>query len=115
VLTGAVTALCGLAVHRHVWRGLPVDLPWGLLLALTTVFAVVRAAGLLVATAGLVGVAVGWVVAVLLLQPPRDEGDFLLAGDALGYVFLFGGMAAVATAVVTGVNAQGRTGRRGGP
>lgn len=113
MLSGSLTAVCGLAVHRHVWRDLPVALPWGVLLALTTVFAVVRAAGLIAATSGLAGAALGWLGAMLLLQPPRAEGDFLLAGDTLGYVFLLGGMAVVAAAVVTGVNANGRSGRRG--
>jgi hypothetical protein len=112
-VTGAVTGVCGLAVHRQVWRDLPVALPWGLLLALTTTFAVVRAAGLVAATPGVAGAALGWLGSILLLQPPRPEGDFLLAGDALGYVFLLGGMAVVAAAVVTGVTANTRSGRRG--
>lgn len=97
-------------MHRHVWRDLPVDVPWGTLLALASAFTVVRAAGLLAGVQGVVGVAVGWVVMVLVLQPARPEGDFLLAGDALGYGFLLGGLATVAAAVVTGIAAQSRAG-----
>jgi hypothetical protein len=108
------TALCGLAVHRHVWRGLEVPVPWGLLLALGTVFAVVYAAGVLAGAPGFLGGAAGWVLATLWLQAPRREGDFLVVADWIGYVFLFGGMAVVAAAVVLSINAAGRTVRRGG-
>lgn len=110
---GAVTALCGVAVHRHVWRDPPVDLPWGVLLALATAFSVVRAAALLAGVPGRAGAFLGWVIAMLVLQRSRPEGDFLLSGDALGYVFLLGGMATVGLAVVTGGNADMGTARRG--
>lgn len=109
---GALTAVCGFAVYRHTWRALPVDVPWGLLLALAGAFAVVHAAGLLAAGAGTAGAAVGWVGTLLVLQPPRPEGDYLLVADATGYALMFGGMAAVAVAVVLGVNATSP--RRGG-
>jgi hypothetical protein len=54
------------------------------------------------------------VLATLWLQAPRREGDFLVVADWIGYVFLFGGMAVVAAAVVLSINAAGRTVRRGG-
>jgi hypothetical protein len=100
-------------VHRHVWRDLPLDVPWGIALALTSTFTVIRAAGLLVGVPGVAGAALGWVLTVIAAQPARAEGDFLLVGDALGYIFLLGGMATVALAVVRSVAEQSRTGRRG--
>jgi len=103
-----LTAVCGFVVHRHVERDLPVGVPWGLVLALVSLFAVVRASGVLAGVHGLAASAAGWVLTALWLQSPRPEGDFLLAGDALGYVFLLGGMAAMAVGVVTGVNADRR-------
>ena len=42
-------------MHRHVWRDLPLDVPWGIALALTSTFTVIRAAGLLVGVPGVVG------------------------------------------------------------
>jgi hypothetical protein len=89
-------------------------LPWGLLLALGTAFAVVHAAGLLAGGPGFLGCAAGWVVATIWLQAPRPEGDFLVVADWIGYVFLFGGMAVVAAAVVLSLNTAGRCVRRGG-
>lgn len=111
---GAGTALCGLAVHRHVWRGLEVPVPWGLLLALGTVFAVVHAAGAVAGAPGFLGGAAGWALVTMWLQAPRPEGDFLVVADAIGYAFLFGGMAVAAAAVVLSINAAGRAARRGG-
>jgi hypothetical protein len=113
VAIGALTALCGAAVHRHVWRDLPLDVPWGIVLALTSTFTVVRAAGLLVGVAGVAGAALGWVLTIIVAQPARPEGDYLLVGDVLGYAFLLGGMATVAIAVVSSIAGQSRTGRRG--
>jgi len=108
LVAGASTALGGFVVHRHVERQLLVDLPWGLALALVTLFAVVRAAGEVSGVHGLAASAGGWVLIALLVQSPRPEGDFLLAGDALGYGFLLGGMAVLGVAVVTGVTAERR-------
>jgi hypothetical protein len=112
LLVGVLTCVCGFAVYRHAWRLPPVDVPWGLLLALATAFAVVRAAELLAGTVAVVATAAGWVLTLLWLQAPRPEGDFLLADDTVSYVYLFGGMLTVAAAVVVGINAAGR--RRGG-
>lgn len=114
MLAGVGTALCGLAVHRHVWRVLEVPLPWGLLLALGAAFAVVYAAGLLADAPGFLGVGAGWVIATMWLQSPRSEGDFLVVADWIGYAFLFGGMAVVAAAVVLSSIAAGRPVRREG-
>jgi hypothetical protein len=102
------------AVHRHVWRGLEVPVPWGLLLALGTVFAVVYVAGMLAGAPGLLGGSAGWVITTMWLQSPRSEGDFLVVADWIGYAFLFGGMAVVAAAAVLSISATSRSVRRGG-
>lgn len=79
-------------------------MPWGVVLALMTAFAVVLAAGVLAQTAGLLGAAGSWALTTLWLQSPRPEGDILVIADPLGVAFLFGGMVVVAAAVVLGIS-----------
>jgi len=84
-------------------------LPWGLLLAVVMVYVVIRA--MAIAPGGVrsaAGCAAGWVLFVLLAQRTRPEGDFLILGDSLGMGFVFGGMGAVAVAVVRTVSRAGR-------
>lgn len=83
-------------------------MPWGVVLALLTAFAVVLAAGVLVQTVGLLGAAGSWALTALWLQSPRPEGDILVIADPLGVVFLFGGMVVVAAAVVLGISSDAR-------
>ncbi len=104
---GFATAVCGLLVYRHVWRDGPVPVPWGLVLALSTLVVVVRAAALVGGPAAVLGAAAGWFGAVLWLQSPGPGGDFLLVSDALGYGFLYAGTLLVLLAGVLGT----RTGR----
>jgi Na+/H+ antiporter NhaD/arsenite permease-like protein len=82
--------------------------PWGVVLALLTAFAVVLAAGVLVQTAGLLGAAGSWALTALWLQSPRPEGDILVIADPLGVVFLFGGLVVVVAAVVLGMSSDAR-------
>lgn len=107
VLAGSGTAVCGLVIHRHVWRDGPVPVPWGLLLALATAVLVVRAVALVTGPPAGLGAAAGWFGTVLWLQTPGPGGDFLLVSDALGYCFLYAGMLLVAVTAVTTT----RTGR----
>jgi Family of unknown function (DUF6113) len=114
---GVVASLAGAIVHRHAVRPGDLLLPWGLLLALAAVFAVVVAAGRLLGGRGALGVAIGWAVVLLWLQQVRPEGDYLFAADFLGNVYVFGGMLTVAVAVVRGMagSVTAAPGRREGP
>lgn len=44
--------------------------------------------------------AVGWLVATYLLSVQRGEGDLVVTGTPAGYLYLFGGLILVTTAVV---------------
>lgn len=107
---GVAVAGLGLLAHRQVVRVADVPLPWGLVLALVTAFAVVVAAGLVDVPAAAT-VAGGWVLCVLLVLRGRPEGDFLLAGDATGQAYAWGGLATVAAALVVSVRASARPSR----
>lgn len=103
-LVGVLVGLAGLLAHRHAVRPSGVVLPWGLLLGLATAYAVITALSMTpVAVRGAAACGAGWVLAVVVAQHARPEGDFLIAGDALGMGFVFGGMLAVAVAVVRSV------------
>jgi Family of unknown function (DUF6113) len=104
-LLGVVVGIGGAVVHRHAFRPGGVLLPWGLLLALATAFAVTVAAGRLARGPGAFGVAIGWAVVLLWLQQVRPEGDYVYAGDFLGNAYVFGGMVSLAVAVVRGMTA----------
>jgi Family of unknown function (DUF6113) len=100
---GAVVGVGGALVHRQAFRPAGVLLPWGLVLALATAFAVTVAAGRIARGPGAFGVAIGWAAILLWLQQVRPEGDYLFAADFLGNAYVFGGMLTVALAVVRGM------------
>jgi hypothetical protein len=103
-LLGSVVGLAGVLAHRHVARPSGVPLPWGLLLALVTAYAVIRAMSVTpVAVRGVAACGAGWVLAVVVMLRTRPEGDFVVAGDGLGMGFALGGAAVVAVAVVRSV------------
>lgn len=95
VLAGAVALLGGLwagllgsFVHATTSYGVPVGLLAGLGLSL----AVFVTAGLATRSRGPVAAAAaGWVAVVLLLSLRRPEGDLVVPGTLLGYVWLLGG------------------------
>ncbi|WP_228551546.1 DUF6113 family protein [Mumia zhuanghuii] len=93
---GAVIAVAGLAVHRHVDAGLP----WGLVLALVTALFATTAAGILAGRVGAVVLAGGYAAVLVLTLSSRAEGDYLVAGDTLGYAFLLGALVALGIGVV---------------
>ncbi len=101
LLLGVGVGFAGLLAHRHAVRSDGVALPWGLVLSLATVYAVITA---LAVTPGGVrsaaGCGAGWLLFVLVAQRTRPEGDYLVAGDGLGIGFVLGGMVVVAAAVV---------------
>ena len=104
VVVGALASLAGAMVHRHAVRPGGVLLPWGLLLALGAVFAVIVAAGRLLGARGALGAAIGWLAVSLWLQQVRPEGDYVFAADLLGNGYVFGGMLTAAVAVVRGMS-----------
>lgn len=106
VLLGAILAFACVLAHRHALYVGSVPLPWGLLLSVGTTYAVVRAGAYLDggAAAGAVAVGAGWVLVVIVASRPRADGDYLLAGDWVGYALILGGMAAAAAAIVRAVN-----------
>jgi hypothetical protein len=102
-LVGAAVGVAGALVHRQAFRPAGVLLPWGLVLALATAYAVTVAAGRVARGPGAFGVAIGWAAVLLWLQQVRPEGDYLFAADFLGNAYVFGGMLTVALAVVRGM------------
>ena len=109
VLVGAVVALGAVAVHRSMLM----QVPWGLVLALATTFAVLRAlhhTGLrtLGATYTL-----GWLVVCGAAVLGRPEGDYVLAGDLRGYGLMAGSFALCVLGVAS--LAPARVSRRVGP
>lgn len=76
--------------------GLGVRWPLGALFAVSVLAAVGFSAGLLARSRlGLGMVAAGWVISVLVFTSARPEGDVIIAADLPGYLYLFGGVAAL--------------------
>jgi hypothetical protein len=76
--------------------GLGVRWPFGALFAVLVLAAVGFSAGLLARSRlGLGMVAAGWVISVLVFTAGRPEGDVIIAADVPGYLYLFGGVAAL--------------------
>lgn len=106
VLLGVLLALLCLIAYRQAWYVAGVLLPWGLALALLATYATVRAAAYPDGpAAGAMACGAGWVVTMIVLFRPRDEGDYLLAADVRGYGLLLGGMLVVTAAVVRAIGA----------
>lgn len=103
VLAGAVAALGGLAAgligsfaHATTAYGVPVGLLAGLGLSL----GVFATAGLATRSRGPAAcAALGWVSIVWLLSTRRPEGDLVVPGTLLGYVWLLGGTLVAGAAV----------------
>lgn len=108
---GFVVALLGLLVHRDEARVASVGVPWGVALCLVTSFAVVCAAGALSGAPAAACAAAGWVGCLLLALRGRPEGDYLLAADAVGQGFVWGGLASVGLGFVVGLRLQPPLGR----
>lgn len=90
LLLGLITTI----VHRWHWA----HVPFGLLLALATLTVGALTARALAKGAGLLGFAVGAVVAVQAMAFVGVGGDVLVPGDTLGMVWLLGSVLAVGLA-----------------
>ncbi len=88
---GAVVAIVGAVAHR-TWR--PTALILCVLLVLLSVVFVRTWAGWL----GVLALAVPFVALTYVFSLQGPGGDLLIAGDALGYSWLFGGSGAVVLA-----------------
>jgi Family of unknown function (DUF6113) len=96
VLGGVAVGLIGSFVHGITAYGVPVGLLAGLLLTL----AVCATAGLATGSRGPAACAAfGWVSIVFLLTTRRPEGDLVVPGTLLGYVWLLGGTLVAGAAV----------------
>jgi hypothetical protein len=96
MLGGLGAGLLGSFVHATTSYGVPVGLLAGLGLSL----AVFVTAGLATRSRGPVAAAAaGWVAVVLLLSLRRPEGDLVVPGTLLGYVWLLGGTLLAGAAV----------------
>lgn len=104
-LLGALLAVAGLAVYRHV----DLRVPWGLILALAATYFATRAAGILGGRAAAVACAAGYGVVLVLTMSRRAEGDYLVAADALGYAFLLGTIVVLGIGVIVSVSGARHT------
>ena len=89
-LGGAVTGVAGVMVHQR-W--------WGLLLAVAAVAA--AAVALPPGWSTRLPFAFGFVAVLGLAMVPRSEGDYLVPGNARGYLLLAVGFVLVLTAVAS--------------
>jgi hypothetical protein len=93
LLLGALVSVACVVVHRTA-------VPFGLLLAVVTTFALVwfldrRAAARAVASYGL-----GWLAVLVLVVAGRPEGDYAVAQDLPGYLLLATGLAVLLVTLV---------------
>ncbi len=86
-LAGAAAGLLGSFGHALE----PVGLPVGLLVGWGLSVAVFVTCGLVTGRPGAAAAVGGWLVVVLLLSTQRPEGDLVVAGSAVGYLWLLGG------------------------
>lgn len=111
LLVGGTSGLLGSFVHPLRVVGVPV----GLLCGLALTVAAVAAGGLVTRSrTGAAAAAAGWVVPVLLLSVPRPEGDLVVPGTALGYLWLLGGTVVVGATVAWPYAGAGRPSSAGG-
>jgi Family of unknown function (DUF6113) len=95
-----VVAVCGAFVHTATVRPAGVPVPYGLVLALLGVAALLVLAQLSARSRiGKGAVAAGWLVPVVLMSQPSRAGDVVIAGDIRGLVYLFGGVILIGVAV----------------
>lgn len=95
VALGFLVGAGGSFLQAHT-LGLGVRWPSGALFAVLVLASVGLSAGLLARSRlGLGMVAAGWVISVLVFTAGRPEGDVIIAADLPGYLYLFGGVAAL--------------------
>lgn len=93
-VAGFVAAILAALVSRFVWRSGAVTIPWGLILGLLAAVALVFLARQEGRAAGFAAAA-GWVIGLGVLLGKGPGGDFVIAADWIGEVFLYAGVALV--------------------
>ena len=87
-LLGAVVAVLVLLTHRDEVELFGLRVPAGLVLAVVASVLTSLALRSLAGSAAVAGYGVGWCLVVLVAINGRSEGDYLVAGDWLGWTFL---------------------------
>ena len=96
VAGGLGAGLLGSFIHGSAAHGVPI----GLITALGLSLSVFSAAGLATRSRGPAALAVaGWLLMVLLLSLRRPEGDLVVPGTLLGYLWLLAGAVVAGAAV----------------
>lgn len=95
VLGSAIVAMCAGFVSRGAWRPGVVTVPWGLGLGVVGSVALVVVTRILAGRGAGYVAAGGWVLGVGVVLFWHPGGDYLFAGDGLGYSFLLGATVAV--------------------
>ena len=90
--------MLGALVHRHDTGVLGVDVPWGLLPAVPPPVPVALPAHR-TASPGSAAVMIGWGL-VLVLQGATGRGQYLIAGDRVGWTFTLLGLALLVAVVL---------------
>jgi len=102
LLLGAAVAVLVLITHRGEVEVLGVRLPAGLVLAVVSSVLPSLVLRGLAGAAGVAGYGAGWCLVVLYASGGRPEGDYLVAGDWLGWTFLALATLGVVIATVRG-------------
>ncbi|MHA7133953.1 DUF6113 family protein [Oerskovia turbata] len=93
VLLGLVVGTVGTVMHRVVVTDHL--LPVGIVVALLAVLSAAILSRAWTGFAGVVGFAVGWVVAVQVLASKGPGGDLLVPNQTVGLAWVYGGMIAI--------------------
>jgi hypothetical protein len=113
VLIAVVVAVAGAFVHAATARMGPVPLPYGLVLALLGLAALLWLTHAAARTRlGTALVAAGWLLPVVVLAQGRAAGDVVIPGDPRGLAFLLGGVLLIGVAL--GVPVKRRLSDAGG-
>jgi FtsH-binding integral membrane protein len=113
VLVAVVVAVAGAFVHAATARIGPFPLPYGLVLALLGLAALLWLAHAAARTRlGTVLVAAGWLLPVVVLAQGRAAGDVVIQGDVRGLAFLLAGVVFIGVAL--GVPVKRRLSDAGG-
>lgn len=112
---GAAVGVAATAVHRLEAGAFGAALPLGLALAVLATFAVALVLRRIPVPSRLAtSYAVGWLVVFALALQGRPEGDYLVAGDAVGYALMLTAAGVLALGLVPGRRVVD-SGSAGGP
>lgn len=95
VVAGFLVTLVGLFVSRSTVGVLGVSLPYGMVLVLACLVALIEAGRVLIGFVGAVLVGVAWLVGLITVMWPQAAGDVLVANDGYGIAFCLLGTLAV--------------------